>query len=204
MLGLVGTPGVRLVICSSGLCPLIRLGLISLPSSGLTRRPRSRVQINGLRGRLGNLLGQDGITGNKGGGGKKRRKQYMFHMTVRQGRTRNCHNAGGMLTRIPDRPSQKKMKARAPSVKAGKSRSGCFCGTSPGPQDGPSVRKSRISGISPFRTAGEREPLPEACTIFQYRPGTWQWACWPEPLVPGSSSWSPHRNQTFFRNRSGC
>ncbi|MFR1411537.1 MAG: hypothetical protein ACLSUW_04040, partial [Akkermansia sp.] len=27
------------------------------------------------------------------------------------------------------------MKARAPSVKAGKSRSDCFCGTSPGPQD---------------------------------------------------------------------
>ena len=60
---------------------------------------------------LGNLLGQHGITGNKGGDGKKRRKQYMFHMTVRQGRTRNCHNEDSMLTRIPGRPSQKGAQA---------------------------------------------------------------------------------------------
>lgn len=72
-----------------------------------------RIQVNALRGRLGlgNLLGQHGITGNKGGDGKKRRKQYMFHMTVRQGRTRNCHNEDSMLTRIPGRPSQKGAQA---------------------------------------------------------------------------------------------
>ncbi|KXT52209.1 hypothetical protein HMPREF3038_01338 [Akkermansia sp. KLE1797] len=56
-------------------------------------------------------------------------------MTVRQGRTRNCHNADSMLTRIPGRPSQKGAEGRAPPVKAGESRSGFFCGVPPGLPD---------------------------------------------------------------------
>ena len=69
---------------------------------GFDAQPALRIQVRLVCPGRGGLLGQDGITGGECGygAGTQGGEYHMFHMTVRQGRRRNCHNTDGMLTRI--------------------------------------------------------------------------------------------------------